>query len=191
MDAKTCLKDRLKSLGRNLPEYQIEKIVSYIGKDEALLVKAADKIDILLDIDEKINIKDIEELFVKKSFDSYMKLIKHIGSSNLKACLEEFNSIKDTGYILGFTAYYFKWLDRAFVFLIKKSKNTDDHIIRDTMGISHFEYANLEKYINGYSTKRIVKILNGLCELDICIKEKGIVSKEIIHNFLIEACVGC
>ncbi|NBV28126.1 hypothetical protein EBS02_03775 [bacterium] len=191
MKSKDFLKDKLSHLGRELPEYQVEKIVSYIGNDELLLSKAADKIDILLDVDDKINIRDLEQLFVKRSFDSYLKIVKYIGSENLKACLEEFNSVNETGFLLGFISYYFKWLEKAFVFLIKKSKNVDDHVIRESMGISHFEFSNLEKFVSGYSLKRIVKILNGLCELDIEIKEKGLASREAVHNFLIAACVGC
>jgi hypothetical protein len=188
--AKDALKLKLSSLGRTLPEYQVEKIVSFIGKDEVLLNKAAEKIDLLLDIEDSINIRDLEDLFVKRSFDTYLKLIKYIGSNNSKACLEEFNKIQDEAFWFGFVNYYFKWLDKAFIFLIKKSKNIEDHEVRDTMGISHFEFSNTEKFINGYSLKRIVKILNGLCDLDIEIKSKGLVSRESFHNFLVAACVG-
>lgn len=187
---KESLKHKLSSLGRTLPEYQLEKIVSFIGNDEALLNKAADKIDLLLDIEDTINIRDLEDLFVKRSFDTYLKLIKYIGSNNSKACLEEFNKIQDDSYLFGFIGYYFRWLDRAFVFLIKKSKGIEDHEVRESMGISHFEFSNIEKFVQGYSLKRIVKILNGLCDLDIDIKSKGLVSRESFHNFLIAACVG-
>jgi len=188
--AKDTLKSRLTELGRSLPEYQIEKIVSYIGNDSVLLNKAAEKVDLLLDIDSTINIRDLEDLFVKRSFDTYLKIIKYIGSENAKACLEEFNKIDDEGFLFAFVGYYFKWLDRAFVFTVKKNKGTEDHEIRESMGISHFEFSNLEKFISGYNLKRIVKILNGLCELDIEIKSKGLLTKESFHNFLIAACTG-
>ena len=187
---KELLKNKLSSLGRTLPEYQVEKIVSFIGNDDVLLNKAAEKIDLLLDIEDSINIRDLEDLFVKRSFDVYLKLIKYIGSNNSKACLEEFNKIQDESFLFGFVNYYFKWLDRAFVFLIKKSKGVEDHEVRESMSISHFEFSNIEKFVNGYSLKRIVKILNGLCELDIDIKSKGLVTRESFHNFLIAACIG-
>jgi len=187
---KELLKNKLSSLGRTLPEYQVEKIVSFIGNDDVLLNKAAEKIDLLLDIEDSINIRDLEDLFVKRSFDVYLKLIKYIGSNNSKACLEEFNKIQDESFLFGFVNYYFKWLDRAFIFLIKKSKGIEDHEVRESMSISHFEFSNIEKFVNGYSLKRIVKILNGLCELDIDIKSKGLVTRESFHNFLIAACIG-
>jgi len=187
---KELLRNKLSELGRTLPEYQLEKIVSFIGNNDVLLQKAADKIDLLLDIDTSINIRDLEDLFVKRSFDTYLKLTKSIGGQNTKACLEEFNKIQDEGFLLSFANYYFKWLDKAFVFIVKKNKNLEDHHIRESMGISHFEFSNLEKYISGYSLKRIVKILNGLCELDIDIKSKGLLSRERFHNFLIAACSG-
>lgn len=187
---KELLKNKLSSLGRTLPEYQVEKIVSFIGNDDVLLNKAAEKIDLLLDIEDSINIRDLEDLFVKRSFDVYLKLIKYIGANNSKACLEEFNKIQDESFLFGFVNYYFKWLDRAFIFLIKKSKGIEDHEVRESMSISHFEFSNIEKFVNGYSLKRIVKILNGLCELDIDIKSKGLVTRESFHNFLIAACIG-
>lgn len=187
---KELLRDKLTELGRNIPEYQLEKIVSYVGNNETLLCKAAEKIDLLLDVDSTLNLRDIEDLFVKRSFDTYLKLIKHIGGQNTKACLEEFNKIGDDGFLFGFLGYYFKWLDKAFVFIIKKNKNLEDHQIRESMGISHFEFSNLEKFLSGYNLKRIVKILNGLCEIDIEIKSKGLFSRESFHNFLIAACSG-
>jgi len=189
-EAKNILKEKLVSLGRNIPDYQLEKVVSYIGNDEALINKAADKIDLLLDVEDSINIRDIENLFVKKNIESYAVLIKSIGSSNTKACLDEFNKIKEDSFMIGFSSYYFKWLKKAFIFTIKKSKGIEDHEIRKSMGISHFEFSNIEKFVNGYSLKRIVKILNGLCDLDIEIKTKGLVTREAFHNFLIAACIG-
>lgn len=189
-EAKSILKNKLSDLNRTLPEYQLEKIVSYIGNQEDLLIKAAEKIDLLLDVEDKINIRDLEDLFVRKSFETYLKFIKYIGSSNGKAAIEELNKIKDDSFSSSFIGYYFKWLERAFVFIIKKNKGAEDHQIRESMGISHFEFSNTEKFINGYSLKRIVKILNGLCDLDIEIKSKGLVSRESFHNFLVAACVG-
>lgn len=188
--AKEVLKVKLVNLGRNLPEYQLEKIVSYVGSDEVMLQKAADKIDLLLDVESSINIRDLEELFVKKSFDSYLKIIKFIGGENTKACLEELNRNTDSAFFLGFLNYYFKWLDRAFIFLVKKNKSIEDHQIRESMGISHFEFSNIEKFVSGYSLKRIIKILNLMCDLDMDIKGKGLVSRESFHNFLVASCSG-
>jgi len=177
--------EKLKDIGRILPEHHVDRILSIVGNDKQKLVKEINKIDLFLGDSSDLSINDIDKLLITDKDRKFNDLVCLIGSRSLDEILLEINNITDPAFTLQFMSYFSNWLEKAFIFLVNKEKGVHTEVIKKMLKLQPYEINKIERSVSGFTSARVLKIINSLADFDLLLKSSFIDSNVALVNFMV------
>lgn len=188
--ARDLVHELLKAVDREVPEYQVDRIIALVGGSTEALNKSVERLDLYMGSSKDITVSEIDNLFTTPATKGYNYLIDLIGRRDLEALLKFTGNIKDEGFAFKFISYFASWIDKAFSYMVKKQEGIAEHRIMERLHMNQYEVRTMDNTCKGFTHSRLVKILNALADLDFTIKSEYQDANKALQGFFLLATKG-